>query len=93
MWKVFREQNSTVAAAASSGSAAFSLLLPWDPMPDCTKCDSRSNVSDSLQDALVANAKLDAFKLCYEKNAFLASNPDLCYVLEQLAISAYPITN
>jgi hypothetical protein len=91
MWKIFREQNSTVAAAASSGSATFSLLLPWDPMPDCAKCDLRNNTGDSLQDALVLNSKLEALKLCNEKTTFLASNPDLCYVLEQLALSAYPI--
>ena len=90
MCKVFREQNSTVAAAASSGSATFSLLLPWDPMPDCVKCDPHSNDSNSLNNALVSHARLEALKLRNEKTSFLASNPDLCYVLEQLALSVYP---
>ena len=80
-----------MAAAASSGSATFSLLLPWDPKPECAKCDLRNNTGDSLHEVLVLNARLDALKLCNEKTRFLSSSPDICYVLEQLALSTYPI--
>lgn len=90
LWNIFRERSPQLAAAVNGGSANFSRLLPWDPMPNCLKCDNNPRGGDNtLQGALIVKARLDTLKLRNEKTNFLASNPDLCYVLEQLAISAY----
>lgn len=89
LWNLFREQSPQLAAAVASGSANFSKLLPWEPMPDCLKCDNHPQRSDTLYQALILNTRLESLKLRNEKTSFLASNPDLRYVLEQLALSAY----
>lgn len=91
---IFREQEPTIAvAAATNSSAIFSLLLPWDPMPACIKCDPTAviDVNESLHNALMLTQRQEALKGSNEKNIFLANHPDLRYVLEQLSISSYPI--